>query len=306
MRPLSSLIPVLLALGVTGCLRLQVSEPEEPVAVGAVYRFETSNRRLQCSGLASIDCDWAYADIVAIDADPALFAVEADAVRAVAPGRDKVRLTATIGRKQRSRRVTVEAAQPAAVWATVGGVFDVDAVWLPPGAVAELGWRAADASGRALGGEDLLAFDDPDGLVAVTSAGGRSLTLEAPDEPVATTLVDDAGEPVVDVLVDAEGPLDDLELWLADEDPGAPSALAVGWRDGHAAVVGEVTVTYRSLTPEICAADAATTLGQAVGVSVLAPGRCQIEATVEQADGSLTATGEGRVGPAITRTPQED
>jgi len=296
-----ALIPVVFG----GCLQLRVSEPERPVAVGAVYRFETSNRRLQCSGLGSIDCDWVYADILSVEADPDVFAVEGDAVRAIAPGEDRVRLTADIGRKRRSRRVAVEAAAPVAVWATVGDTFDVDAVALPPGAAAGVGWRAEDASGRALGGVDFLAFDDPDGQVVVSTDDTDQLWLEAPDEPVRTTLVDDSGAPVLDVLVDADGPLDDLDLWVADETPGAPVALAVGWRDGYAVIVGEATVVYRSLTPDVCSGAPEAPLGTPVAFGVLAPGRCRIEATVEQAGGALTTTGEGRVGPAISRNPEE-
>ena len=295
---------LILTLVLGGCLRLQLRDEEDPIAVGATYRPVATNWRLQCDGIDFTSCRMRFANIYAVDAPEHLFSVSGARLTALDEGRGRVRVHARIGDKERRRRMTLENAYADEVWISTLGAVLLDAFVAPPGATLRASWEARDREGRDLIGERFLAWDDPSGTIAVQAGDGRSVEMQMPASPHdAIELIGDHGERVATVRVGTPEP-EDLEL-LFDPDWGEQaSAQLIGWSGDFAILYSDTGVSWASLTPEICDAPPDSELGVIVHTNILQAGTCTLQAAADLpgAPFETTLTASARVAPAIQRS----
>lgn len=285
----------------TGCLQLRLEEPLGPVAVEATFDVVATNRRLQCEGFGfDTRCVFASADILSITADREVFEPRGDALLAVAPGRDQVKIRARVGRRVVSRGLKLEAAHAAEVFALAPAGYEIDRILLEPGSRVGLGWRALDARGRELVGRDFPAWSDPSGALGVELAGS-ALDLVAPDASIAdVTLIGIAGDDVATVRV-APATLDAIEVVVEDTWGDALAVRVMGWDADFAVLGADLVASVVSSTPDVCVGEAAVPVGEVALLEILGPGVCAVQARVEGVDALLEASASARVAPAIPR-----
>jgi len=292
----------LVLLTATGaCLRLHLVDEDSPIAVGAGYDVRTTNWRLQCQGRHDISCSMQRARVRSVQADPAVFDVEGPRLWARAAGHSRVRVTATIGDKTRSRSLRLEAAEPAEVDLWVGGGPAPDRLLMSPGAEVLVGWEAFDAEGRWLTGTHLDAFDEPTGRITF-DAMARSALVRSPAESTDDLPIFGAhGGEVARIRISEDVDPDTVELYFPGGWGETANARLLGWR-GESAVLGAPhPVTWESLTPEVCQAPLAASLGSLAVVAVLDAGECTLRATAVIAGQQMSDTATAPVALAIER-----
>lgn len=295
----------LISLVMGGCLRLQLRDEDQPIAVGATFRPLTTNWRLQCEGGDLNRCRMVHAHIRSIDAPEDLFATEGSRVIALDEGSGRIHVHATIGSKERSRRMTLESAFAHEISVASLGDINIEAFVAPPGATIQTGWAATARDGRRLIGESFLAWDDPTGVVDVQpTERGPGIEMLMPDTAQESVdLIGDNGLVVATVRVDTPEP-DFLELLF---DPGwgdLAQAQLIGWSGSFAILYSDVPVRWSSLTPEICEAPFDGVLGSPAYAAILQAGNCTLEASADLpgAPFETTLTASARVAPAIPRS----
>ncbi|TVQ90723.1 MAG: hypothetical protein EA397_11630 [Deltaproteobacteria bacterium] len=301
MRP-SQLALLSLLLG--GCLRLQLREEEDPIAVGASFRPVATNWRLQCDGLDFTSCHLRHAHVYAVEAPERLFSVSGARLTALDEGSARVRVHARIGQKERSRRMTLETARADDIWISSLGAVVLDAFVAPPGATLVTSWAARDRDGRRLMGDSFQAWDDPSGTIDIRPAErGPAVEMRMPASTHdAIELIGDHGARVATVRVGTPEP-ELLEL-LFDPDWGdSAQAQLIGWSGDFAILYSEVPVRWASLTPEVCEAPPDSLLGVIVSSAILQAGTCTLQASADLpgAPFETTLSASAGVAPAIPR-----